>query len=133
MEVNGVIQIIISSYKGTKIRIISTLYQKLTASKHSTKYNKKRDGTQSLTQTFQMRIGEICGKCIKHPPIQCGSPYTRAVDGGSRGDIHNGETDTSVKTARNTDGRQMGEMDIIQKPKQRQRRQRGQLIELEMT
>ena len=42
VEVNGVIQIIISSYKGTKIRIISALYQKLTASKHSTKYIKER-------------------------------------------------------------------------------------------
>lgn len=42
IEVNNVIQIMIDSYKYTKIRIISTLYQALTANKHSTKYVKEK-------------------------------------------------------------------------------------------
>jgi hypothetical protein len=37
-EVNGVIQIIMNTYKGKKIRIISALHKTLTTTKHSTKY-----------------------------------------------------------------------------------------------
>ena len=36
------IQIIINTYKGKKIRIISALYQTLTTTKHSTKYIKEK-------------------------------------------------------------------------------------------
>ena len=41
-EVNGVIQIIMNTYKGKKIRIISALYKTLTTTKHSTKYIKEK-------------------------------------------------------------------------------------------
>lgn len=42
MEVNGVIQIIINTYKGIKIIIISALYQNLMTNKHTTKYIKEK-------------------------------------------------------------------------------------------
>uniref|UniRef100_A0A3Q3ASL9 Reverse transcriptase domain-containing protein n=1 Tax=Kryptolebias marmoratus TaxID=37003 RepID=A0A3Q3ASL9_KRYMA len=42
VEVNGVIEIVIKSFSGTKIKIISTLYQKLMMNKHSTKYVKEK-------------------------------------------------------------------------------------------
>lgn len=41
-EVNGVIQIIINTYKETKVRIISGLFKKLISNKHSTKYTKEK-------------------------------------------------------------------------------------------
>lgn len=42
VEENGVVQIIISSYKGMEIRIITALYQKLTTNKHKNIYIKEK-------------------------------------------------------------------------------------------
>lgn len=53
------------------------------------------------------------------------------VDWNSRRNPHSGKTDTSPETTTNTAGRKVGEMDITQNPKQRQRLH-TELIDLDL-
>lgn len=68
MEENGVIQIIVNSYRGKKTRTISALYKALTTNKYSTTYIKEKWESEFNTQITD-DDSKTCGECIKRPPV----------------------------------------------------------------